>query len=302
MKNSIKTALAIALLVTTWGLAWPIYKNALAFSPPILLAGMRTFLGGLLLTLFLIPTWKKIKLRENWAKYCISAFFNTIIFFGLQTVGLVYMPGGLFSVLVYFQPVLIALFAALWLGEPLTKLKISGLIVGFVGIIIISANGFTGELSSIGIFMALVTAIGWALGTIYVKKVSHKVDYLWMISLQLIIGGTVLTCTGFFIEDFSTIVWNKTYLFALAYGTTLGIPIAFILYFRLINLSDSSKVASFTFLVPVIAVLVGTIFMNEPFTASLFIGLILIVISISFVNYSSKKTDNTMVENVKQIS
>lgn len=302
MKYSINTALSITLLVLIWGLAWPVYKLALDYSPPVLLAGMRAFLGGVILSFFLIPTWKKIKLRENWRKYCISAFLNTVLFFGLQTVGLVFMPGGLFSVLVYFQPVLIAVFASFWLGEPMSKLKISGLIVGFIGIIIISANGINGELSSIGIFMALLTAVCWALGTVYIKKVSNEVDYLWMISLQLIIGGIILTCIGFFVEDVSSIIWNSTYLLLLGYGITFGIPIAFVLYIRLMNSGDSSKVASFTFLVPVIAVLVGTIFMDEPFTMSLFFGLILIILSISFVNYSGRKSENEIVKDIENIS
>src|SRR5699024_10655463 len=164
---------------------------------------------------FIIPTWKKIRLRENWAKYCVSACLNTILFFGLQTVGLVFMPGGLFSVLVYLQPVLIAVFAWVWLGEHMSKLKVIGLVVGFVGILTISASSLSGEISGIGIGLALLTATSWALGTVYVKKVSHTVNSLWMISLQLVLGGVFLTCLGLLVENTSTIVWSSTYLFAL---------------------------------------------------------------------------------------
>lgn len=302
MKDSLRTTFAIALLVISWGLAWPIYKSALPYTPPLLFAGMRALLGGLVLTIFIIPTWKKIRLRENWAKYCVSACLNTILFFGLQTVGLVFMPGGLFSVLVYLQPVLIAVFAWIWLGEHMSTLKVIGLIVGFVGIITISASSLSGELSGIGIGLALLTATSWALGTVYVKKISSTVNSLWMISLQLVLGGVFLTCLGLLAEDASTIVWSHTYLLALGFGSTFGIPFAFILYFWLITSGDSGKVASFTFLVPLISVLVGTLFMNEPFTLSLFIGLLLIVLSISFVNYSGGKSKQKIAENVKSIS
>ncbi|MGG3450477.1 DMT family transporter [Domibacillus aminovorans] len=302
-KFSTRSSIAIAFLILIWSISWSIYKIALPYTPPILFAGMRALIGGVLLAIFLIPTWKKIKWRENWIRYCLSALLNAILFYGFQTIGLMYLPGGLFSVLVYFQPVLIGLFAWVWLGEQMSRLKIIGLIVGFLGILTISTDGLTGEVSITGVIIALLTAITWALGTIYVKKESKQVDSLWMIALQFTIGGAILTSIGAGVEGFSNIIWSREYLFGLGFGATFGIPIAFVLYFTLINSGDASSVASFTFLVPLIAVLVGTVFMNEPFSITLFAGLILIILSIGFVNYSgesSNKQVNTM-ERTKEI-
>jgi drug/metabolite transporter (DMT)-like permease len=287
-KFSGKTVVAIASLVLMWGLSWSIYKMSLAYTPPILFAGMRSLIGGLLLALFILPKWKKINWRENWLRYCISAFLNTLCFYGIQTVGLVYLPGGLFSVLVYFQPILIGLFAWLWLGENMTVLKIIGLIMGFLGILAVSADGLTGQVSIVGVILGLLTALTWALGVIYVKKVSAKVDSLWMVAMQCIIGGAALTLLGTGVESWSDIVWNVPYLIGLSYGATFGVPIAIVIYFGLVNAGEASKVAAFTFLVPLIAVVTGTIFMDEPVTYSLIAGLVLIVCSIYLVNYQKK--------------
>ncbi|KAB7709159.1 EamA family transporter [Bacillus aerolatus] len=297
---SLKSTAAITLLVLIWGLSWGIYKMSLSHTPPLLFAGMRALFGGLLLSVFLLPTWKKIKWRENWSKYCISALFNAVFFYGIQTVGLIYLPGGLFSVLVYFQPVLIGLFAWAWLGEQMSRMKVIGLIVGFIGILAISADGLTGQLSTLGVILALLTAASWALGTIYVKKESGKVDPMWMVALQFTIGGAILTSIGTGLENWADIVWNKEYLFGLGFGVTFGIPVAFVLYFKLINSGEASQVASFTFLVPLIAVLTGTMFMNEPFTFSLLAGLILIVLSIYFVNYPKVVRKSQLVERTMQ--
>ncbi|GEC90651.1 MULTISPECIES: DMT family transporter [Brevibacillus] len=287
-KLSGKTVLAIASLVLMWGLSWSIYKMSLAYTPPILFAGMRSLIGGLLLALFILPKWKKINWRENWLRYCISAFLNTLCFYGIQTVGLVYLPGGLFSVLVYFQPILIGLFAWLWLGESMTVLKIIGLVMGFLGILAVSADGLTGQVSIVGVILGLLTALTWALGVIYVKKVSAKVDSLWMVAMQCMIGGAALTLLGTGVESWSDIVWNVPYLIGLSYGATFGVPIAIAIYFGLVNAGEASKVAAFTFLVPLIAVVTGTIFMDEPVTYSLIAGLVLIVCSIYLVNYQKK--------------
>ncbi|MGZ9583615.1 DMT family transporter [Paenibacillus marinisediminis] len=295
-KASMKTAAAIGCLVLIWGLSWPIYKVALDYTPPILFAGMRSLFGGLLLSLFLIPHWDKLKWRENWFRYVISALFNAVLFYGLQSIGLLYLPGGLFSVIVYFQPVLIGLFAWMWLGERMSVIKLAGLIVGFLGIMTVSSNGITGEISFIGVILALLTALSWALGVIYVKKESAKVDPMWMVAFQFLIGGAILTGIGTGAESWSDIVWNSSYLLGLGFGATLGIPIAFVIYYKLVSTGEASKVASFTFLVPLIAVLTSTIFLDEPFTYTLLLGLILIIISIYFVNYSGKRKDVKLQE------
>lgn len=112
-----KRMMMIALLVVLWGISWPIYKVALEFTPPLLFAGLRTLLGGLLLGVILVPRWNRIRWKENWRVYAISGIFNVVLFYGLQTVGLMYVPSGLFSVLVYLQPVLVGIFAWMWLGK-----------------------------------------------------------------------------------------------------------------------------------------------------------------------------------------
>jgi len=298
-KMTARTTWMIACLVLIWGVSWSIYKAAMPFTPPILFAGTRTFFGGLLLAIFILGTRHRIRWRENWLRYCISALLNTVLFYGIQTIGLNYLPGGLFSVLIYFQPVLIGLFSWMWLQESMSALKIIGLLTGFVGILTISAKGLTGEISILGVALAIISAILWALGVVYVKKESDKVDSLWMIVMQFVIGGAVLLGIGSGVESWASIEWSQHYYWiGLLFGSTLGIPIAFVIYFGLLKAGDASKIASFTFLVPLIAVLIGTIFMNEPFTLSLLIGLILIVCSIWLVNATGQKHASTSAEQI----
>ncbi|USK68790.1 DMT family transporter [Peribacillus asahii] len=283
-----KMIIYMACLVLIWGLCWPIYKFTLSYTPPLLYAGMRALIGGVLLSILCFPKRKSIRWSENWRIYCVSALFNTVLFFGLQTIGLMYLPGGLFSVIVYLQPVLIGIFAWIWLGETMSAIKVIGLVIGFLGVGAVSIGGISGQVSLLGLALAMITAISWTLGVIYVKKVSPKVDSLWLVALQSVLGGVVLTGMGLGAESWSDIVWNSTYVFGLVFGSTLGIPVAYILYFKLLNSGETSKVASSTFLVPLIAVLFGTSFLGEPFTLSLFIGLILIASSIYLVNRPKK--------------
>lgn len=280
-----KSTAALLFLVLIWGVSWPIYKSSVAYAPPLLFSGMRALLGGCLVALFIFRMRKKLKWRKNWPKYCISAFFNTILFFGLHTMGLNHLPGGLFSVLVYFQPVLLGIFAWIWLGENMSFIKVMGLVTGFIGIIVVSLDGLTTHISVVGVVLGLLTALFWALGVIYVKKVSHEVDAYWMVAMQFAIGGMVLLIAGSFTESWSAIEWNGMYLFGLIFGGTVGIPVAYVVYYSLINAGEASKVGVFTFLVPVISVFISTFFLEEPLTFKLVAGLVLVVISIYFVNY-----------------
>lgn len=165
-----QTAFFLAFLVIMWGVNWPLSKAALAYSPPLLFAGIRTLIGGLLLLLVALPRLQKLRFKQTWHIYLISAILNISLFYGLQTIGLNYLPAGLFSAIVFFQPVLMGIFSWMWLGESMFALKLVGLAVGFAGVAVISAAGFSGHISVTGILLALGSAISWALGTVFMKK------------------------------------------------------------------------------------------------------------------------------------
>ncbi|PIC73523.1 DMT family transporter [Sporosarcina sp. P17b] len=284
-----KSTFALIVLVVIWGVSWPIYKLSIVYAPPLLFSGMRALLGGSLIILLMFKLRDRLQWRQHWRKYSISALFNTVLFFGLHTIGLHYLPGGLFSVLVYFQPVLLGLFAWMWLGETMTPIKVTGLLIGFIGIIVVSAEHFTAQLSILGVVLGVLTAFFWALGVVYVKKVSEEVDAYWMVAMQFTIGGVVLLVLGSLAESWSAIEWESMYLFGLGFGATMGIPVAYIIYYSLIRAGEASKIAVFTFLVPVISVFISTVFVGEAMTHTLWGGLLLVVLSICFVNYRKKE-------------
>ncbi len=285
----------MAGLIIIWSVSWPIYKVALVYTPPLLFAGMRCLFGGVLLGAVIWKTRDRIQWRKNWKIYVVTGTLNIALFYGLQTVGLKLVPSGLFSVIVYFQPILVGLLAWLWLGESMTLPKVLGLILGFLGVISVSAEGFSGHVSILGIILGILTALSWALGTVYTKKNSHSVDSLWMVAFQCLIGGFFLMIAGLSSENWSSIVWNDTFIWGLSFGTILGIALSWILYVILVKTGDASVVATFTFLVPMLAVIIGTVLLNEPFTKLLFIGIVLIVASIYLVNKKQKQASEQIV-------
>jgi drug/metabolite transporter (DMT)-like permease len=289
-----RTAGLIVFLVLIWSLNWPATKIALSYTPPVLFSGMRTLLGGIVLLFFVVPRWKQIRFKKNWPIYVLSALFNIILYNGLQTVGLNYLPSGLFSAIVYLQPVLVGIFSWIWLGESMFGLKILGLILGFFGVGIISTGGLSGHISTVGILLALGSAVSWAIGTAYVKKVGGAVDPICLVTFQILFGGLFLTGLGFGVESWSSIVWNVPYMACLLFISIFVNAMGWLVYFILIGSGEASKVSAYTFLIPLFAILMGTLFMHEPFTLYLLAGMVLIVVSIYFVNRKPKSPVPTL--------
>ncbi|MFD1953807.1 DMT family transporter [Paenibacillus thailandensis] len=284
-----QTAAYLMFLILMWGINWPLSKYALNFTPPVLFAGLRTLIGGLLLIAIALPRWRKLRFKENWLIYVVSALLSIVFYYGFQTVGLQYMPAGIFSAIVFLQPVLLGLFAWLWLGEGMNGLKLVGLLLGFAGVAAMSVGGLEGGMSAAGIVLALLSALSWALGTVYNKKMAPKVDMLWMTAMQITIGGVVMLVYGSFAESWSAIDWAAPFIWDTAFISVFVIALGWSVYFKLNGSGEASKVASYTFLIPVVSVIVSVLFMNEHITANLVVGFALIVASILLVNAKTGK-------------
>ncbi|MEI2467003.1 DMT family transporter [Niallia taxi] len=299
--SSKQTIIYIIVLVVMWGANWPLTKLALAYTPPLLFAGLRTLIGGAILVIFALHRLNKLRLKDNWHIYLISSLFNIILYYGLQTIGLNYLPAGLFSAIVFLQPVLLGLLSWIWLGEPMFGMKIIGLLLGSIGVFTLSATGFNGSYSSfIGILLALGTAVFWSLGVVYMKKTNEQVDAIWAISIQLVIGGAFLISTGTIFENWSEIIWNVPFITYLLTISIFVIAIGWVLYFKLVSSGEVSRVSSYTFLIPVVSILTSSLLLNEAVTVNLLMGLILIMVSILLVNYKQKV--NQEKENVRQVT
>jgi drug/metabolite transporter (DMT)-like permease len=287
-----KTVLVLVFLVFMWGLNWPLTKLALNDSPPIIFSGLRTLLAGCILLAFVLRNYSLLRFKETWSVYIISTILNVILFYGLQTIGIEYLPAGVFSAIIYVQPVLLGIFSWIWLGEAMYGIKIFGLVLGFVGVTVISLDGLGSNISIIGTLLALGSAIAWGLGTVYIKKIGHKVDSIWLVTVQFIIGGIILTCIGTGVERWSAINWSIGFISNLLFISIFVIALGWLAYFALMRSGEVSKVGVYTFLIPLIAIASSTFILKESITSGLLMGLVFIVVSICCVNLTPKSVRN----------
>lgn len=279
-----KRIIAFTALILAWSSVFPVIKIGIADSPPLLFAGIRTLIGGFLLLLVALIWGGPIQFRKLWPVFLISSIFSVQLFFGLQTMTIMLIPSGLTAVLIYLQPVLVGILAWIWLGEPLSAKKVIGLMLGFFGVFTISLEGLSGTFSLIGILLGVFSAFSWAIGTIYFKLVQDSISLYWLLAVQFLLGGFVLFTAGLLFESWSDITWGPRFWISNLYSALIGIAFAYILYLNLLKEGEASRISAYLFVVPLISVVLGTIFLNESFSFPLIIGGSLIVIGIYLVN------------------
>ena len=281
--------LAFVLLVLFWSSTFSVVKVGLDYSPPVLFAGLRSIVGGLAMVVAALLWGGRPDLRRDGGAYVMLSMLNVVLFMGLQTFAIMLLPSGTAAVLIYLQPILTGLLAWLLLGESLTPAKLAGLLLGFSGIVAVSFGGFSGVVSVTGVAFAVVSALMWALGTVYFKRVQDRVSMLWAVALMFLFGGIVLLAVGLVIESPAEISPSGSLLASVLYSGFVGTGLAWALWLGLVRAGEASTVAAYVFFVPLASVAIGALVLHERLSASLFIGAVLVVSGIYLVNRTPRK-------------
>ncbi|CAN5436954.1 DMT family transporter [soil metagenome] len=278
---------ALGLLVVFWGSSFAVVEVGLRSSPPMLFAGLRSLLGGLAMLGVAVVWGGRPNLRREWRAFGVLAVFNVAVFIGLQTYAISILPSGTAAVLVYLQPILVGFLAWISLGESLSVAKVAGLLLGFSGIAAVSLEGFSGSVPLVGVLFGAGSALSWAIGTVYFKRVQERVSALWSVAVPFVAGGAVLTALAAFTEPVGEVSWNSgAFLAALGWASLFGIAAAWVIFFGLVGAGEASRVSSYIFVVPITAVAIGVVFLGEPLRATLLVGAALVVGGIYLVNRS----------------
>jgi len=282
-RSATRERAAIVLLVLAWGATFAAVKIGLESAPPVLFAGLRALLGGAVMAVLAWHRTGMPRLAGQGREYSLLTALNVLLFFGLQTVAIGLLPSGLAAVLIYLQPVLVGLLAWWLLGEPMTTSKILGLVLGFAGILVVSGGAFAGHVSAVGVGLAVVSALAWALGTIVFKATDGRVDPWWAVALPFLVGGALLTVVGLVVEG-PDINWSPRFVVALVFVGLVGTALAWSLWFGRVAAGEAGRAASYIFFVPLVGVVVGAALLDETLTPSLLVGASLVVLGVYLVN------------------
>lgn len=258
-------AFAFAILVSVWGLNYVFVRWGLGFAGPLWLAGLRAGVGALGVGLYLVvqAPVSRLDLRARRDALLIG-IPNTAAFFGLWFIAAGEVPPGETAVIIYTFPLWVALLSFLWLREPIRPPLAAAIVVGFVGVTLISEGweGGGGALAPLPITELLAGSIAWAVGTIWFKLRFRGEQVLEANVLQLASGSAVLLVAALVLEPHG--VRPSVGLFAAeAWLGLAGTALAYSIWFTLLARGPATELSGFVFLVPVVALGAASLLLRE---------------------------------------
>jgi drug/metabolite transporter (DMT)-like permease len=283
--------LLIAAFCVLWSSAFAVSKLALADCPPFLLLTTRFTLAGVIMLAG--ATMLRADWRLSWRDGLVLAAIgiaNNALYLGFNYYGMHTVSAGLTALIASLNPVLTALFAAWFLGEPITARKILGLVLGVAGVaVIVESRIASGAASMLGIGLTLCGLMSLVSGTILFKRFAPKTDLAVANGVQALAGGLVLTPFAFAFESVSDIVPTWRLLAALAWLIVLG-SIAYHLWFHLLKVYGATAASAYHFMMPPLGMLFGWILLGEQMEARDLAGILPVAAGIYLVTRPSRKT------------
>jgi len=299
-RNQWTIALAFAAVYIIWGSTYIAIMIGIQSMPPFILAAIRFIIAGILLWV-----WCVVKKEEKPSAASIrtNSFAGVLTLFG-GTASIAwaeqYISTSLAAIIVTGVPFwFILLDKKQWSFYFSSKAIISGLIIGFAGVIVLVGFGRSQEtharngMQLAGALSVLAGGIAWTIGSLYSK---YK-----PVSKSLIVNTTIqLLSAGFFslIISFVSGEW-KNFTFAsvtssawlaIAYLITMGSLVGYSCYLFLLRARPPAQVSTYVYVNPVVALLLGAIFINEPVTWIKIIALAIILSGVLLVNMAKYKT------------
>jgi len=184
------------------------------------------------------------------------------------------------------QPLLAAMLAGFVLNERLTARGKTGLILGFVGILVItSPQLFSGgqENYMLGVAYIVLAALGVTVSNVVIKQIVGNVDALMAMGLQLLIGSIPLAITAWITEEPTTIQWSFTFIGALLGLSLFGTALVYWLWFSVLENAPLNRANAFSFLIPIFGLTMGTLFYGETLGWSQLVGIALTILGVGLV-------------------
>jgi len=275
-------------VVFVWSSGWSVMKVALAYVDPLNFALQRFVLSTLVLSPLLVHARKKIRVNKTAIpKLLVLAAVNTASIVPLYW-GLVYETSGIGAILTYTQPLFVFCFCVLFLKSEAKPVRLLGAFVGFSGVVVLSVEraGSIQISPSIGDVLLLLGAFLWAVAIVYYKKSLSDVDPILTSVIQQALGAVIVAPLALGVEGFS-LPLTPSYLMMVLYLGIFGSGITVYLWLFLIRDEDVTVLALSSFLIPMVAVFLGWLFLAENIQPISFLGVAMILIGLYLTNRSA---------------
>jgi len=278
--------LALLGVYVIWGSTYLAIRIALESFPPFLMAAIRFPIAGLLMFAFLRWRGMPAPTPRQWLNCLITGSLllgmgNGLVCYAEQTVA-----SGIAAVSVASVALIIAIFAGLY-GQWPSRIEWMGLVVGFIGVVVLN---FGGELraSPIGAIALFFATLGWAFGSVWSKH-QDMPQPMMSAAAQMLCGGLSLALIalvrGEHLAAMPSLHASLAMLYLLVFGSLLG----FSAYIYLLHHTRPAVAASYAYVNPPVAVLIGVLLAGETVTTFDIVGMVIILASVAAITLAKTK-------------
>ncbi|WP_085498050.1 EamA family transporter [Arenibacter troitsensis] len=292
-QNALLIVLAFVAIYVIWGSTYLMNKIAVHELPPFMLASVRFSVAGLLIFVLCkimgIPLniTKKQLLNSMIAGFLFLAFGNGFVVWALK-----YVDSGFAALEIAAQPLVILLLMRILEGKKIQTMSVVGVIIGILGIyLLVSQNQVISQENSVlGMVMIFFCMVSWAYGSLFVAKADLPKNYFVNTGFQMFTAGIMLMVGSLLIGETWTLptAWSSPVQYAMLFLIILGSIVAFTAFNYLLKVVSPEKVATSTYVNPIIALLLGWFFLDEQITTQSTIAAIVLLTGVYFINTRKK--------------
>jgi drug/metabolite transporter (DMT)-like permease len=303
-----KILLAFGIIYFVWGSTYLAIRIGVQEVPPFLLAGMRFFISGVVLY-----AWMRVKgtpspSGREWAGATLLGALIFLVDYGCLFWAEQRVPSGIAAVVLATIPVFITLLEIIFLRTQRLTFRLGlALLLGLCGVAVLTLHSFSfGEMpiNPAGALALLVAAFTWSVATILTRRIALPASKPMSAAAQMLVGGAQLFVlaalsgefTGFHMQAVSAKAW-----FALLYLIVAGSIVGFTAYIWLLHHESPTKVGTYAYVNPVVAVALGYFFGGESVGPRTFLGALFVLISVIAIT-TTPKTRRSESRNDAQLS
>ncbi len=291
--NKLLIVLAFFSIYVIWGSTYLLNKIAVSELAPFMLAAIRFITAGILI--FILCKFLGISLsvtRKQLKNTIIAGFLFLTFGNGIVVWALKFVDSGFAALEISAQPLIVLFLLRVIDGKKIKTMSLIGVGLGIIGMyLLVSQNQIISDSDSIiGMGMIFLCLISWAYGSIFVSKADLPANYFVNTGFQMISGGIMLMFTSFALGESWTLptTWSGEVQISMILLIIFGSIVAFTSFNYLLKAVSPEKVATSTYVNPIIAMSLGWYFLNEQITLQSTIAAFVLLTGVYFINTKKK--------------
>jgi len=294
----IRIAFAFAAVYLIWGSTYLAIRFAVQTLPPLTMASVRFLVAGTVLYLLARRRGAENATPIQWRSAAIIGGLLLLGGNGGVCLAERVVPSGIACLLITTVPLWMTLLESLRPGGTLpSRIAVFGLILGFGGVYLLVDPGSSttnAPIDRTGVALLLGASLFWSIGSLYSKHASLPRSPFLSTSMQMLAGGAMLAIAGLIAGEWGSVAVENISVqsvVALAYLIVFGALVGFTAYVWLLQVAAPSKVATYAYVNPVVAVLLGWAIADETVTGQTLIAMVVIVLAVVCITASKAKPD-----------